>query len=179
MVIYQFPIKSFTKSTLYGAKGKTWAAGFHPGLDLIGKGDLKVYPICAGTVKAIDTHGAAYGRHITIVHDDGYLSLYAHLEKIYVRAGDRVFLETAIGKEGSTGNSTGRHLHLEIHKGKYSYPARIDPLSFLQERAPADWAADAWHWAEQVGLLDGSNPKGNLSRQEFAAVLQRFTEKYL
>jgi len=134
---YQYPFKGkYKQGTPFGKAGKYWKSGYHSGLDLKSRnygGDGKVYPICKGKVERI-TESGSYGNCIYILHEDGYLSLYAHLSKISVKKGQQVDLNTVIGIEGTTGNSTGLHLHIEIHKGKYSYPATIDPDKFIQER---------------------------------------------
>ena len=57
---------------------------------------------------------------------------------MYVKPGMRVDEQTALGLEGATGNVTGKHLHLEVHKGAYRYPASIDPLAFIKERLGGD-----------------------------------------
>ena len=57
---------------------------------------------------------------------------------VYVKPGMRVDEQTALGLEGATGNVTGKHLHLEVHKGAYKYPASIDPLVFIRERLGGD-----------------------------------------
>lgn len=137
IIEYQYPFKSrFVFGTKYGVKGTSWKCGWHSGIDLKSTnygGDGRVYPIAAGVVQEIDNAGS-YGKHIYILHDDGYLSLYAHLSKINVTQGQRVDLNTVIGQEGTTGNSTGIHLHLEVHKGSYHYPASIDPFEFLEQK---------------------------------------------
>ena len=78
--------------------------------------------------------GGAYGNCVQVKHADGYISLYAHLRIVYVKPGMLVDEQTALGLEGATGNVTGKHLHLEVHKGAYMYPASIDPLAFIRER---------------------------------------------
>lgn len=134
---YQYPFKkAFVFGTPYGTKGGIWKAGWHSGLDLKSAnygGDGRIYPIAEGVVDAV-ARSDAYGNYVMIRHDDGYISLYAHLHSIVVGKGQRVALNTVIGIEGTTGNSTGVHLHLEIHKGEYSYPASIDPQAFIEER---------------------------------------------
>jgi len=138
MAAYQYPFKNgkFIYGVIFGRKGDFWKCGYHSGLDLKSSnygGDGRVYPICAGKIMKI-TKSGSYGNCIYLLHDDGYLSLYAHLSRIFVSTGQRVGLGTVIGIEGTTGNSTGLHLHLEIHKGKYRYPASIDPDKFIKER---------------------------------------------
>lgn len=134
---YRFPFHStFVTGTQYGVKGTAWKCGWHSGLDLKSAnygGDGKVYPIADGVVVSAGWT-SAYGYNVRIQHDDGYLSLYAHLSTMKVRAGQTVTQDTCIGIEGSTGNSTGKHLHLEVHKGAYNYPSNIDPLAYLEQR---------------------------------------------
>ena len=96
-------------------------------------GDGVVYPIYAGQVLKV-TSGGSYGNCVQVRHSDGYISLYAHLRIVYVKPGMRVDEQTALGLEGATGNVTGKHLHLEVHKGAYKYPSSIDPLKFIRER---------------------------------------------
>jgi murein DD-endopeptidase MepM/ murein hydrolase activator NlpD len=55
------------------------------------------------------------------------------MKTVYVKAGVAVDESTVLGVEGATGNVTGRHLHIEVHKGEYRYPAEIDPLTFIEE----------------------------------------------
>lgn len=139
--MYQYPFKGrFEFGTSFGKKGSLWKCGYHTGLDLKSSnygGDGFVYPIADGIVQQISTAGA-YGNHIYVRHDDGYISLYAHLCKTVVKEGQRVATNTVLGIEGCTGNATGVHLHLEVHQGEYSYPASIDPREFLEEQLRGD-----------------------------------------
>ena len=135
---YQYPFATYRITTVYGKKGSSWKIGWHSGLDLVPTGNTSwnVKPVHSGTVVSVNAHGSSYGNHVVIDHGDGYLSLYAHLEYIAdgIEAGASVTTSTTLGKMGSTGNSSGPHLHLEIHKGRYSYPASIDPDAFLKAR---------------------------------------------
>lgn len=132
----RYPFDKYVLGTRYGVKGTLWKCGYHSGLDILSAnygGDGIVYPIYAGVVLKTVRNNASYGNYVLIKHPDGYISLYAHLKTVYVNKGAAVDGQTAIGVEGMTGNATGRHLHLEIHKGEYSYPAAIDPLAFIEE----------------------------------------------
>ena len=75
-----------------------------------------------------------YGKYIRLKHDGGYITLYAHLSEILVREGQTVVKGQVIGKSGSTGNSTGAHLHFEVRKNNI----KIDPKSVLQSVFDAD-----------------------------------------
>ena len=87
---------------------------FHQGLDLAGNIGLGIH--ATGDGKVVQTHqsNAGYGNEIVIDHGFGYKSRYAHLNKILVKKGDTVTRGQLIGKLGSTGRSTGPHLHYEI-----------------------------------------------------------------
>lgn len=131
---YQYPYKSgYRISTKFGVKG-SWACGYHSGLDIVGTGSKQIFPINSGTVVGKNNKGSAYGNHVLIKHSDGYLSLYAHMSTVYVAVGQKVTKNTCIGIEGATGRAYGVHLHLEVHKGDYHYPASIDPETFLNKR---------------------------------------------
>lgn len=99
---------------------------FHPGIDMSAATSTPVHPVMAGAVKQILRDRYDYGNHIIIDHGNGFESLYAHLSKIEVQEGDRVNTKSEIGLVGSTGHSTGPHLHLEIRQdGIPTNPATI------------------------------------------------------
>lgn len=77
--------------------------------------------------------GGAYGYQIVLRHDDGRYSQYAHLSALSVREGQRVTAGQRIGRSGSTGNSSGPHLHFEVRTGP-GYGSDIDPLAYLRAR---------------------------------------------
>lgn len=63
-----------------------------------------------------DTCGGGYGNHVRILHEGGYISLYAHLNDIKVKNGDMVKRHQQLGMEGATGMAAYRHLHWDVHK---------------------------------------------------------------
>tara|TARA_Y100000310_G_scaffold269906_1_gene283415 strand:+ start:808 stop:1380 length:573 start_codon:yes stop_codon:yes gene_type:complete len=89
---------------------------FHKGIDLDGETGDKVYPIAKGIVTSLGFERFTLGNTITVKHDNGLESVYAHLSRIDVREGDEVDPNKPLGKLGSTGRSTGPHLHLEVYK---------------------------------------------------------------
>jgi len=103
---------------------------FHPGIDYDGEIGDPVFPIMPGYVESIDQSRFAYGNSIILRHGDSVTSLYAHLSKILVEEGQTVDLKTVIGEVGSTGHSTGSHLHLEIREDNYP----INPNSILPQQ---------------------------------------------
>ena len=131
---YQYPYRNgYRLSTRFGKKG-SWACGYHSGLDIVGTGSKQIHPIADGKVIGKNTKGSAYGNHVLIQHPDGYISLYAHMQTVYVKTGQTITKNTVVGIEGETGRAYGKHLHLEVHKGAYHYPATIDPEKFLKNR---------------------------------------------
>lgn len=132
----RYPFNKYKLGTRYGSKGKYWKCGFHSGQDFLSAnygGDGLIYPIYAGYVLKV-TNSGSYGNCVYVQHNDGYITLYAHMRTVYVKAGQSVTESTVLGVEGATGNVTGKHLHIEVHKGAYKYPASIDPLAFIKER---------------------------------------------
>lgn len=107
----------------------------HSGMDLApnGGGDLNIYPIANGHVVYADWYGG-YGKAIIVVHEVNgriYSSLYGHLSSIYVSVGDIVTKDSAIGYMGSTGNSTGTHLHLNMYEGRWPDASLTDPRYYI------------------------------------------------
>ncbi|GAA4079603.1 M23 family metallopeptidase [Amphibacillus indicireducens] len=98
----------------------------HSGIDVRGKTGTPIYAAADGTVQLAQYHGG-YGNTIIINHSDRYETLYAHLSKISVEQGDQVLKGDVIGELGSTGRSTGPHLHYEIIKSGKA----VDPEPYL------------------------------------------------
>ncbi|AWE09163.1 hypothetical protein DCE79_18275 [Lysinibacillus sp. 2017] len=98
----------------------------HEGIDIARPSDYTIKASDNGIVKTAGKH-ATYGNYIVIDHNNGYETVYAHLSKIGVSVGQVVEQGTAIGVMGSTGRSTGTHLHFEVHKNG----SVMNPLSYL------------------------------------------------
>ncbi len=105
--------------------------GFHGGTDIAGGGihGKPVYATRAGKVITAITSNSGYGIYVLIDHGDGYSSLYAHMSARYVNSGDSVSKGQMIGRVGSTGNSTGPHLHFEI---RY-YGEKKNPMNYVKK----------------------------------------------
>jgi murein DD-endopeptidase MepM/ murein hydrolase activator NlpD len=97
----------------YGRTGPWWSLGYHTGQDFPAPTGSRVVSAAPGTVVSLTTTGA-YGICVVLEHPDGMRTRYAHLNAAYVRAGMSVPRGQVIGAVGSTGNSTGPHLHFEI-----------------------------------------------------------------
>lgn len=122
------PLKTIIVDDKFGWRRDpfTKKGSFHAGVDFKGSYKDTVYTPANGMVKKANWN-AGYGRCVVIQHTDGYETLYAHLSRIFVAVGDSVYVKDAIGKIGSTGRSTGSHLHYEIiRNGK-----KLDPCGFL------------------------------------------------
>lgn len=104
---------------------------FHPGLDIDGdRGDTVIAP-ANGVVTKAGWQGG-YGNLIEIDHGNGLITRYGHLSKIGVQVGDRIERGQTLGLIGSTGRSTGPHLHFEIRLGDKA----INPRRFLPPEMP-------------------------------------------
>ena len=103
------------------------ASTYHKGVDLgTGAYNIPTYAAQAGIVTYAGPSGAA-GNLVTIDHGDGLVTKYMHHDKVYVKPGDRVEKGQQIGLSGTTGNSTGNHLHFQVEKNG----AVINPLLYL------------------------------------------------
>jgi len=100
----------------------------HTGVDINGNLKNATYAIDDGIVTFSGWNAGGYGNMILIDHGNGMISRYAHHSKLYVKAGDQVTKGQTIGMVGSTGRSTGPHLHFEIYiNGK-----RVNPLEYYR-----------------------------------------------
>ena len=111
-----YPTISHRISSLYGGR-KTPTAGassFHKGIDISGNYGDNVYAYKYGKVISSGYNSGGYGNMILIKHEDGSSTRYAHLSSVLVSVGDTVYGGQTIGRVGSTGISTGNHLHFEV-----------------------------------------------------------------
>lgn len=130
--IYTWPTPGYTKITsAFGWRThpifKT--KEFHSGVDIGGAGIVNKNIVAAdsGTIILADWLGG-YGKTVIIDHGKGMSTLYAHTNTLLVKAGDKVVKGQAVAKVGSTGNSTGPHLHFEVRKNG----ERVSPLSYAK-----------------------------------------------
>ncbi|MFE9675388.1 transglycosylase family protein [Streptomyces sp. NPDC006259] len=116
--------------TPYHATGSSWSKGYHTGVDFPVPTGTSVKSVASGTVVSAGW-GGSFGYQVVVRHSDGRYSQYAHLSAISVRDGQSVGAGQRIGRSGSTGNSTGPHLHFEVRTGA-GFGADIDPLAYLR-----------------------------------------------
>ena len=116
-------------SSRYGYRKSPFseAREFHGGIDFRGKTGTEVVTTADGVV-AKAKHAKGYGKHVVIKHKKGYKTLYAHLSRIEVRKGQKVVAGEKIGEIGSTGRSSGPHLHYEIIR----HGRRINPKNYMR-----------------------------------------------
>lgn len=104
------------------------ARKFHHGLDIPAPAGTGIHPVKQGTVQ-FSGEQAGYGNVVIIDHGDGYVSKYAHNAANLVSAGDPVSPATVIATVGSTGRSTGPHIHFEVaYQGE-----KVDPRTLLDQ----------------------------------------------
>ncbi|MER7049761.1 transglycosylase family protein [Streptomyces jumonjinensis] len=123
------PVDAAT-GTPYRKTGSAWSSGYHTGVDFPVPTGTSVKAVSGGKVMSAGWAGA-YGYQVVIRHTDGKYSQYAHLSALTVRSGQQVAAGQRIGRSGSTGNSSGPHLHFEIRTGP-GYGSDIDPLAYLR-----------------------------------------------
>jgi murein DD-endopeptidase MepM/ murein hydrolase activator NlpD len=99
---------------------------FHTGLDLASP-NPRVTAAADGVVAVVGSGTTGYGNYVIIVHSDGFVTLYGHLALALVKPGDRVTQGQQVGVEGSTGTSTGTHLHFEVRLNGVP----LDPSPYL------------------------------------------------
>ncbi len=118
---FKYPLEKFTFT-----QGFSW---HHWGIDLAIAEGTAIYPVARGKVLETGNLSWGYGKFILIDHENGQRSLYAHFQKQEVKKDDIVSKDTIIGRVGSTGWSSGPHLHLEI----YQNGLPLNPLEVLSK----------------------------------------------
>jgi len=106
----------------------------HRGIDLAGPVGLDIHCTGAGVVTFAQMNRHGYGKEVVVDHGFGYTSRYAHLHDIDVKVGQKVKRGEVVGTLGSTGRSTGPHLHYEIRKDKRA----VNPFYFFYENLSSD-----------------------------------------
>lgn len=128
--LFHKPLKGrYWLSSPYGWRDSPFNTGkrtFHGGIDMaIGQG-TPIYAALDGSVTATGFN-STYGNYVIITHHSGYKTLYAHMSQINCKKGNFVYTNTVIGRVGSTGMSTGPHLHFTVYKNGKT----VNPLVLL------------------------------------------------
>lgn len=125
------PIINGKITTPYKKAGKMWSKGYHTGVDFAQPVGTPVHAVADGTV-ANANWGKSYGIQIVQSLGDGTFCIYAHLSKSNKKAGETITKGELIGYVGSTGNSSGAHLHFERRNNiRWSAGQDLDPMELL------------------------------------------------
>lgn len=120
-VTVRIPLEHYTLSRGFG-----W---FHSGADLAANIGEPIYPVMEGVIVLIENGWLGYGNRVIVSHGNGVTTLYGHMSKITTEVGKKVGINDKIGEVGSTGFSTGPHLHLELRQDDVP----VDPAEILSE----------------------------------------------
>ncbi|MET8679250.1 M23 family metallopeptidase [Streptomyces sp. NPDC004647] len=123
------PVSQYTKGSTFGLGGSHWA-NKHSGQDFVVPTGTSVKAVHGGTVVE-SGWGGSYGNNVVIKHGDRTFTQYGHLSTLGVGVGQTVKTGQELGKSGSTGNSTGPHLHFEARTAPV-YGYAVDPIQFLK-----------------------------------------------
>lgn len=127
---FHLPVAGSHVTTGYQSGGALWSSGTHSGVDFQAASGTSVVAVGAGTVVEAGW-GGAYGNNIVLKMKDGTYTQYGHLSSIGVSVGQSVGSGERIGISGSTGNSTGPHLHFEARTTP-EYGSDMDPVAYLR-----------------------------------------------
>ncbi|MGW1817734.1 M23 family metallopeptidase [Streptomyces sp. NPDC002125] len=127
---FHLPVAGSHVTTGYKSGGALWSSGSHSGVDFQAASGSSVVAVGAGTVVEAGW-GGAYGNNIVLRMKDGTYTQYGHLSSIGVSVGQSVTSGQQIGLSGSTGNSTGPHLHFEARTTP-EYGSDMDPVAYLR-----------------------------------------------
>ena len=123
-------VNSYVTTGIYYSSG-----GYHGAVDFGANGvnGMPVYAVADGVVVTTNAWTSSYGNHVIIAHHNGLYTLYAHgqMGSICVSEGQAVKQGQQIMRVGSTGNSSGPHLHFEVRTSPGTYSCRVNPLSYL------------------------------------------------
>lgn len=127
-IAFESPVKGYGVNSPYGMRRLAGQeARRHAGVDIAAPRGTGVYVAAEGAVVRTGYEAAGYGRFVEIRHPNGMTTLYAHLSRLDVRSGDRLGAGERIGLVGSTGRSTGPHLHFEVRRGD----RQVNPVNVM------------------------------------------------
>jgi murein DD-endopeptidase MepM/ murein hydrolase activator NlpD len=124
------PLKTAEFTSGFGSRDDPFrhGAAFHPGIDLAAPYGSPVYATADGTVLRAGWNSGGYGNLVEIDHGRGIVTRYGHMSKILVSAGQKVTRGQEVGEVGSTGRSTGNHLHYEVRIDN----SPVNPIPFMR-----------------------------------------------
>ena len=132
------PVQTGFISSFFGNRVDpfTGYTAFHPGVDFAGEEGSEVVAVATGVVTWAGEH-MGYGNLVEINHGNGYLTRYGHNSKVLVKAGETVQKGQVLALVGSTGHSTGPHVHFEVLRDG----SPVDPMAFINQNAAPPLAA--------------------------------------
>lgn len=124
------PVKTAEFTSAFGVRSDPFRRGaaLHAGIDLAGPVGTEIYATADGTVLRSGWNSGGYGNLIEIDHGRGIVTRYGHLSRILVSTGDHISRGQLIGRMGSTGRSTGSHLHYEVRIDDRP----VNPIPFMR-----------------------------------------------
>jgi murein DD-endopeptidase MepM/ murein hydrolase activator NlpD len=125
--------QGFGPSTYWFEPAYGGYAHFHTGVDLVAPFGSQVFAADDGVVALVGSSSSGYGNYVVIAHSGGLDTLYGHLATSLVKVGQQVTQGQPVGLEGSTGNSTGAHVHFELRINQKP----VDPTPYLPPGAPS------------------------------------------
>jgi len=111
---------------------------YHMGIDIADKSMPNIVAAAAGQVIYAGWNSSGYGYSVQILHSNGYSTWYAHMNRIYVRSGQQVSKGESIGQMGSTGRSTGPHVHFELRRGT-AWGTNVSPVPYMDRSMGYCW----------------------------------------
>ncbi len=131
-IAFEAPVRDYAINSPFGLRRLPGqAARNHEGVEIAAPHGTGVYVAAEGSVLRTGYDAAGYGRFVEIRHPNGMTTLYGHLSRLDVASGDRLEAGARIGLVGSTGRSTGPHLHFEVRRGEHQInPVKVMGRSF-------------------------------------------------
>ena len=128
LIAFEAPVRNYEINSPYGPRRLPGQAlRNHAGVDIAAPRGTGVYVAAEGSVLRTGYEPAGYGRFVEIRHPNGMTTLYGHLSRLDVASGDTVEAGARIGLVGSTGRSTGPHLHFEVRRGE----RQVNPVKVM------------------------------------------------
>jgi len=128
LIAFETPVRDYEINSPFGLRRLPGqAARNHGGVDIAAPHGTGVFVSAEGIVLRTGYEPAGYGRFVEIRHPNGMTTLYGHLSRLDVASGDRLEAGARIGLVGSTGRSTGPHLHFEVRRGE----RQVNPVKVM------------------------------------------------
>ena len=172
----KLPVRNPRISQVYGRKSTGYRKGYHTGIDMVAdETDKCIYSVGRGPVVKVGDDPKGWGNYVIVRHQDGHDVLYAHLDRVVITEGRLAIPGSLIGIQGSTGRSTGPHLHFEVWRGDWQNRNDIDPAEYLgikNELGPIEKVKKESYFEEVEVEVNGIILKGLIPKDEGRAYIQ-------